>query len=117
MAQPPKLRTLTAEGTPDLETLITQLSDFLSDAGLAFDSLLKPNSTNQIEENVTFTTDGSSNLSNVRFKNRLSSKPRSVKLGQIRPTSSAASTTLNVGNPIWQYTQSGFIQIDHIGGL
>lgn len=117
MASPPKLRSLSAESVTDLESLVAQLSTYLSDAGVAFDSLMKPNAQSQIEEGVTFTTTAGSALSNVKFKNRLPSKPRVVVLGQLRPTSSASSTTLAVGNPVWQYTQSGQIQIDHIGGL
>lgn len=116
MAQPPKLRSLSAESVTDLESLVTQLSSYLADAGVAFDELLKPNSQKQYEE-VTFTTTSGSALTNVRFKNRLPSKPRGVDIGQIRPTSNSASLVLTVGKPIWQYAQSGQIQIDHIGGL
>lgn len=123
MASPPKLRALPTEALQDSEdvaALATRLSEilgpFLSDTGVAFDDLLLPNRREQVEEGVVFTTTAGSALTNVRFKIRLPFSPKSVELGQIRPTAASSSLTLTVGNPVW-HIADGNIVIDHIGGL
>lgn len=122
-AKSPALRSLSVEtfdGVTDVPGLTQRLAEvlgpFLSDCAVAFDDLLGPNRREQIETQ-TITTNGSGLVVNLKFRSRLPVNPTVVLLGQCRPTSSSASTALELTCPVWRLGQDGLIYIDHIGGL
>lgn len=120
MASPPQLKRLVVEDFPAdaqkwIGKLVEPLNVFMEEVNAAFSQQIKivDNFAGSIKTITAVVTGGSYVAQKIAYPRR----PRAIIVGDIKGTDNLAPTLTAAVSVLWDYTQTGAIQIKNLAGL